>query len=320
MLRSWRAISLLGVLLLPAASAWAQAASPADRPVIVAQAPAPAASAAPPASAAESKGPNTGRLSLSGGADWASAYFFRGIRQETDGFILQPYGELAIKLVEGAGPLSSLSLSVGTWNSLHTGGASGAGCDACSDPKAWYESDFIVKLGATFFEDFTAGLVYTAYMSPNDLFGTVHELAVSLGYNDGKLLGPFALNPSLLLAFELDGQADAGDSKGVYLQLGVSPGYTFLADSRYPLTLSLPVALGLSVNDYYEFGGSDNPAFGYVQWGPAASVPLAFIPAEFGKWQLKGSLSFLHLGKTLERVNDHDAFHVLGMVGIALSY
>jgi hypothetical protein len=47
--------------------------------------------------------PNTGRLSISAGVDSTSAYFFRGIKQETEDLILQPYGELSVKLLENAG-------------------------------------------------------------------------------------------------------------------------------------------------------------------------------------------------------------------------
>lgn len=302
-------------------------------PLAVAQAPAtpaaPPASptpAAPPAQTAPTtppaadKGPNTGRISLNGGVDWASAYFFRGVRQEDSGFIFQPYAELGLKLVESAGPMSNLTLSVGTWNSFHTNGSTGPGCDACADPKMWYEADFIAKLSATLFEDLTTTLFYTAYMSPNDLFATVQELGLYLSYNDSKLLGPFALNPSVLVAGEVKGQADAGAKRGVYVQLGIAPSYTFFDGARYPLTVSLPVTLGLSGKDYYEFGGRDNPTFGYVQWGPVMSVPLAFMPPAFGKWQLRGSVFLLHLGKTLERVNGGDSVQVLGSVGLALTY
>ena len=61
----------------------------------------PAASQAPDAA----KGPNAGRLSINAGVDWTSAYFFRGIKQETEDLILQPYGELGVKLIDQAGAL-----------------------------------------------------------------------------------------------------------------------------------------------------------------------------------------------------------------------
>lgn len=264
------------------------------------------------------KGPNTGALSLSAGVDFPTAYFFRGIRQETDGWIVQPYGELGFKLYEGSGAFTNLALTFGTWNSLHGGpsGIEGSG----SDPKSWYESDFYTRLSATFFEAFTGQILYTAYMSPNNSFATVQEIAFGLNVNDSTWLGAFALNPSILLAKELKNQADNGSEKGIYLQLGLAPAYTFNWGTAYPLTLSLPILLGLSLSDYYEFGTGQDDTFGYFQVGLAASVPLAFIPASFGSWQLKGSVSWMHLGDNLKTVNRDDRDQFIGTIGIAFTY
>jgi hypothetical protein len=272
--------------------------------------------AAPPA---QPKAPNTGRVSIGAGVDWTSAYFFRGIKQETEDLILQPYGELTFKLVEDAGALTSLSLTGGIWNSLHTG-PSGSDNPTATDPKVWYELDGYFKLSAVLREDFTASVVYTAYLSPNNAFDTVQEVALGLAYNDAKLLGPFALNPSLLIAFEFDGQADAGAGKGIYAQLGIAPGYVFLADSAYPLALSVPLAVGLSLDDYYEFGTGSDDTFGYFSAGATLSAPLAFIPPEFGKWVVKAGVQVLVLGDNLKAINDGDELQVIGTVGLAFSY
>ena len=73
--------------------------------------------AAAEASAGEARGPNTGRVSLNLGADWASAYYFRGIANvQNGGSNIQPYAEIGFKLLENAGPLSSLVISPGIWN------------------------------------------------------------------------------------------------------------------------------------------------------------------------------------------------------------
>lgn len=271
------------------------------------------------ATAQEEKGPNTGRIGIGAGVDLTTDYYFRGIIQETEDYIVQPYAELTFKLWDGVPAFGNLALTVGTWNSLH-GGPTGAG-GANVDPDFWYETDFYTKLHWTVFEDLTAGVIYTAYMSPNDFFGTVQELAVSLGYNDSKLLGPFALNPSLLIAFELEGQADAGDHPGVYLQLGLAPGYIFNAESTYPITLSFPLIVGLSLDEYYEFGTGRDSTFGYFQGGVGLAMPLAFIPASFGSWQIKTGVNVLHLGGNLRDINkDRDRTEVIGTVGIAFTY
>jgi hypothetical protein len=281
---------------------------------------APPAPAPAPAAATEEKKEekNTGRISISGGIDFPTAYFFRGIKQETDGYIIQPYGDLTFKLWDGVPAFSNLALTIGTWNSLHGGPTGVDGPN--QDPKMWYESDFYTKVGWTMFEDFSAALIYTAYMSPNDFFKTVQELAVSFAFNDSKYLGAFALNPTLLFAFEVKGQADAGAHRGVYMQLGVTPSYTFNAKGTYPITLSAPLLLGLSVSEYYEFGTGNNPTYGYFQGGLGLAVPLAFIPSSLGNWQFKAGVNFVNLGNTLKKVNDNDSFQTIGTFGIAFTY
>ena len=303
-----RALALASVLALAATGpAWAQTAPPSPPP------------AAEPKPAEEAKGPNTGRVSISAGVDWTSAYFFRGIKQETEGLILQPYGELSLKLVDQAGALTALSLTGGFWNSLQTG-PSGSDSPTASDPKVWYEFDGYVRLSAVLWEDLTTYALYTAYTSPNNAFATVQELALGFAYNDAKLLGPFALNPSVLVAFELDGQTDAGSQKGVYAQIGIAPGYTFLAESPYPVAVSVPLLVGLSLSDYYEFGTGANDTFGYFSGGVTASVPLAFIPADFGKWLIKGGVTVLYLGDALKAINDGDDVQVIGTLGLVFTY
>jgi hypothetical protein len=271
------------------------------------------------AAAQDDKGPNTGRISISAGVDFTTDYYFRGIIQETRDYIIQPYGDLTFKLWDGVPAFGDLALTVGTWNSLHGGPTGIEGPNA--DPKVWYESDFYAKVGWSMFEDLSAGIIYTAYMSPNDFFATVQELALSLGYDDSKLLGPFALKPSLLVAFEVKGQADAGAHKGIYLQAGIAPSYTFNDKSTYPVTLSFPLLLGLSADEYYEFGTGKDSTFGYFQGGVGLSMPLAFIPASFGSWQIKTGVNVLQLGGNLRDVNkDRDPTEIIGTVGLAFTY
>ncbi len=309
--RGGRRRTAIGGLAL---AAWLVAAAP-----IAAQEQKPATGGQTADKTAEPAGPNTGRLSLSAGVDWTSAYFFRGIKQETEDLILQPYGELGIKLVDQAGALTSLTVTGGVWNSFHTG-PTGSDSPTASDPKVWYEFDGYVRLSAVLWEDLTTYALYTAYISPNDAFGTVQELAFGVGYNDAKLLGPFALNPSVLIAFELDGQADAGADKGVYAQIGIAPGYTFLAESAYPISISVPLSVGLSLSDYYEFGTGSDDTFGYFSGGVTVSVPLAFIPPAFGKWLVKAGVTVLYLGDNLKVLNDGDQVQVIGTAGLAFTY
>ena len=91
------------------------------------------------ASASEEKPPNTGRVSLGLGADWASAYYFRGIANVQNGGInVQPYAEIGFKLLENAGPLTSLVITPGIWNNFQYG--DDGRLVEPSDPRFWFES------------------------------------------------------------------------------------------------------------------------------------------------------------------------------------
>ena len=64
------------------------------------------------------------------------------------------------------------------------------------------------------------------------------------------------MNPSILFAFETHGEAlVADDKKGIYMGIGLAPGYTFFADSQFPVTVSAPMTFGFSVKDYYTVNG-----------------------------------------------------------------
>jgi hypothetical protein len=252
--------------------------------------------------------PNPGALTLTGGFDFASAYFFRGIFQDDTGVVMWPYGDLGFALHSGSGLLKSVSVNIGTWNSLHTGDA---GSDGPSG-KLWYESDFYT--GASFgFGSTTVGVTYTAYTSPNQAFGTVKELSFRVGVDDSGRLGKFSVRPYALLAQELDGQADGGANEGTYLELGIGPGY-----SRSKFSLAVPVKVGLSLNDYYE-GISGDETFGFLSLGAVVTVPMTSAPSRFGSWNIHGGVEFLMLGDRNEAVFG-DSSHVIGSIGIGLSY
>jgi hypothetical protein len=276
---------------------------------------------ASPAAAAEEKAPNTGRVTLGLGADWASAYYFRGIANvQNVGNNVQPYAEVGLKLLEDVGPLTSLTISPGIWNNFQYGDE-GRLVDP-NDPKFWFEADLYAKLTATWWEVFTTGVTYTHYTSPNDSFSTYADVGLSFGLNDAKWLGDFALNPSLLFAFETKGEALASDdgNKGIYMGIGLAPAYTFFADSATPLNVSAPITLGFSLSDYYTVDGK-NQTFGYFSGGPLFTAPLKFIPAEYGNWSLRAGVQFLVLNSNLERINTNEgSFVPIGNIGLALTY
>jgi hypothetical protein len=256
--------------------------------------------------------PNPGALTVSGGFDVPSVYFFRGIRQETDpGLTMWPFADLGIALASSDTGVRSVGVNVGVWNSLHTGTS---GSDS-QFGLLHYEEDFYATLALGFGGGVTLGTTYTAYTSPNGLFDTVNELSFRVAKSHW-------LSPYGLLAFELDdeGQADLGANKGTYLELGVAPSF---AVGGAGATFAVPVKLGLSLSDYYE-GPAGDERFGFLDIGGLITLPLG-TPGRFGSWNIHGGANVLVLGDTTEAFNlnadgDINGTQVVGLVGIGFSY
>jgi hypothetical protein len=254
---------------------------------------------------------NSGRIAFNMGLDTSHAYFFRGIRQERDGVIAQPYFDTTVMLLDGGDGLNSIAFTVGQWNSFHSSGRG-----TTTGPHTWYESDFFTgfTLGL---ENWEAGVSYTAYMSPSHSFGTVQEIGISLSLDDtGVTMLPLLLHPHLALAVEVHGQADGGASEGAYFELGIEPGLDLAEGS---LSLTVPLTLGMSLNNYYEDGGLTNDTFGYLDLGLVLGVPLN-VPESFGSWELTGGAHMLLLGRYLESLNGGNQFQAIGSVGLSIGY
>lgn len=262
--------------------------------------------------------PNQGKLSFSAGIDVTSAYFFRGIIQEDQGLISQPWLDATVQITDDT------SLTFGIWNSFHDKqtGAAAAG----TGPDWWYEADLYISLATALTDTIGFDITYTAYTSPNDAFGTINEFAFGLSYDDSEgsvLTGGF--QPSVLLAIETDGQADGGTNEGVYLQLAIEPSFTLIDSEDHPITLSVPVTLGLSLGDYYEDpsspGGADDSNFGYLDIGAVLSMPISCIPADYGQWEASLGIHYLKLSEATEAANaDAKGDEVIFTFGISMGY
>jgi hypothetical protein len=136
----------------------------------------------------------------------------------------------------------------------------------------------------------------------------VKELAFKLSVDDSATLGKGALAPYVLVAVELsdDGQADAGDAKGTYLELGVSPGYEGANAS-----LAVPIKIGLSAGDYYEFGSGRDSKFGYFSVAGIVTVPLG------GNANIHFGGEFQALGDNLKALYDKDT---VGIASVGLGF
>jgi hypothetical protein len=225
------------------------------------------------------------------GADFpfGGGYFFRGYRQETDpAFTFQPFVDVAI-----AG--ESASFNIGSWNSIHTGSLS-------DQDASFYETDFYVaatvgKIKAT----------YTAYMYPgfnDDTLATIHELMLSTTF-DHKLA------PSVAVAFEF--AKPEGVDKGVYAEFGIAPAVPMADDA--PISITIPIKIGLSLKDYYFNEEGDNAPLGYVSGGLMIGHKVS------DKLEIHGGVTVYGLtSESTKGFNNGDSAAFVASVGLSTSF
>ena len=262
----------------------------------------------------EGEGPNRGRLSLTFNNDFTTAYFFRGVLNERDGFIWQPSIDLGLNVYEGEGALTSVDLGIGVWNSIHTEETLADG----SGPEGIYETDYYPSIAFTLGNVLETVITYYWYTSPNGAFNTVEEAEISLAYDDSELLGPFAFYPTATFAFEVH-NTSFGDDEGGVFEFGGTPGVEVPLAENYPLSIDFPFMLGLSMYDYYEDDSGDD-TFGYFSQGLDAGIPLAFIPEDYGAWSFTLGVDVFFFGDNLEDANEGDSPYAVWTASLTLDY
>lgn len=217
------------------------------------------------------------------GVNFVSEYISRGAMQENQGVIAQPYLDLYFALCEGEGFINKVTLNLCFWSSLHSHHPG-----VVSTTPAWYEFDYAPGVSVTFAKNFTLTASYFEFDSPADAFESSRNLNFNLAFDDSDDLGAFALHPHVAYLRELGGGAAAtGNGSGNYYEAGIAPALPSIG----PVALTIPVTAGFGSNRFY----AENKAFGFVSGGLAASVPLSFIPAQFGSWSFNAGATYVYL-------------------------
>jgi hypothetical protein len=245
--------------------------------------------------------------------DITNAYYFRGILQEREGVIIQPWSELYYSLFSSEdGFLRDVTVGAGMWSSFHserTGASDTMGW--------WYEADYYPLVSMDFAGGFNLLTVYYFYTSPNDAFTTAQELNFKLSWDDSEVLGRFAVQPWVNLAIETVNTA-TGPDEGTGLQLGIAPTlYTAENDS---FTLTAPMEAGVSLEDYYEGSDGENHFWGYANVGLHLGIPLTFMPEDLGSWSLGLAAKYFFFGHQLEGINRGRSTYPVGVASIGVEF
>ena len=244
-----------------------------------------------------------------------SAYVTRGVVQENQGFIAQPYLDLYFKLYEGTGFFNKVSLNAGLWSSLHSHKTAATPGTSFA---AWYEQDWTAGLAVTFAKNFTLTVSWfdEEFVSSNLRGGAVNG---NLAYDDTDLLGAFALHPHVAVLKSMIGNyvGVTNGANGWYYEAGIAPGFTIGKGGTYPVAVTIPLTVGLGPETY---NGDD---FGFFSAGLNASVPLAFVPSCYGSWTYTTGVTYYLLGKNAAAASapaitngDRNQFVFSGAIGL----
>jgi hypothetical protein len=269
------------------------------------------AAAEPQAAPAAAK-PNAGNITFTSNFDIlpGTAYVFRGITQESDPELtMWPSGDVGFALHSAdTGGVRTVSVNTGLWNSLHTGSS---GLDGPNE-KLHYEEDYYASFTLGFNHGVNLVTTYTAYTSPNGMFGTTHEVAF-------KVTPTYRYGPYAVLAQEMSGGADGGPNEGTYLELGLAGPSWGLSGGKF--SVAIPVKLGLSLNDYYEhpITGEDH-AFGFFDIGALVTIPISRLSSSYGSWNFHFGGDILWFGDTTKYFNDDESTKGVFLFGIGFTY
>ena len=229
---------------------------------------------------------NSGNLSVSGGVDYVTQYYFRGQLSSPSGVILQPYGQLNVAAYKG--DTFSITPYIGTWNdvqdtSIHN--------DTPGTPAGkWWESDVYGGVTWGLPANFKLDTLYTFYTSPSDAFKTVGEFGVKLAYDDSAIMKdkvPFTIQP--YVAYYVQTFNDSGSDVAQYAEIGLTPTVP-LGNTK--LIATFPLACGFSPDGTYFNSDGTNASFGYWSAGAFLSYPLP-IGAKWGAWTITGGATYV---------------------------
>ena len=229
--------------------------------------------------------------------DFKSQYISYGVVLQDEDITIQPM--LALRYTFYDNRIDSKKLSninnitgfISNWNDFSTN-------NDLSSPTSSYsnftESDLLAGLSLTFEDRFNLTTSITALNSPAGAYAPAAFVKAVLSMDDtGMIAENFALKPQLLFIYEIPWEAQIGLQPDAFLfEPGLTPTYTFGANSDLPVTLSLPMRVGLG-NQYY-----DGETYGFFSVGPQFTIPLTALSSNSIRTYLDFGYTYINLGGT----------------------
>lgn len=239
------------------------------------------------------------------GIDWNSHFVSYGFdvwgtgNNFGDNDVINPYAEVAFEI-------GDFSLFTGFWADINDNAADSIGGDI-------QEIDYWVG-GGYGYESWSFSVLYQSW---NYAGGIEHILDVNIGYDDtGLIIDDFAFNPSLTIHNRI-GSDNLGLDNGTILVFGVGPGFTIYEDEGTTIDMSIPVSVGISLEDSYFTAGGES-GYAYTSVGAAFSMPMTFIAEGYGDWSLGAALTMFFTQGSV--YNNNDDNFITGTLGVSLAF
>jgi hypothetical protein len=243
--------------------------------------------------------PNDGNAHLDLNVDVQNTDYYRGafagVTGGLDDYAVGIDPALAFTLFD-QGDVSAVRFNLVLGVENRVSGAAPFG-DQAEGPRIWYRAN--PYLGGVFEAGpgFRLGMVYTAYTSPNGVFDTRQEVAMTAGFgNNRNFLG--RLQPYALVAMQLDEGPD--NSQGGYAEAGFRPQFDLADTGAGEFQLEAPVFAGVAFDDYYGQTNDNYPLF--VRAGLRGSMGLGMVSSDYGTWRLTAGADMLWREDSLTEV------------------
>ena len=237
------------------------------------------------------------------GVSMMNLYMAHGISVETKGVVIQPYADLFLKIYRAPDNafINSVSLQAGIWADGDSDAPLARGATTF---KYLTEIDESAGVSVQFAKRYTLTALFNRWDSPIDAYKGGQWMKDILAYDDtGLTCKNFSIQPRVTALYELPGGGPTGfQPHSWYVEPAINPNYTFAADSRYPVNLAVPLIVCLGTGDH---GFYNDDIFGFLSVGPTVSVPLSFIPKDYGAWNSSLGYKYYDLGTSCANVAPH---------------
>jgi hypothetical protein len=264
----------------------------------------------------------------------------RGLVALDRGPQLQALVGLVFDIYHGDGPINGVSLNIGTWGDFN----SHPNASVVTGADVWCEEDFFTGFDVKFLNKWDFSYSIEAWTFPdistkNEADPTTeYNMEFKVGFDDSEYLKAFAVHPYVNVFWNYAGASspvvaqvamNGKNDHTAYVEVGGAPSYTWKGISNMPITFSMPTYVSFGDSSFWGPAGDSGKRsnLGVLSTGLKVSVPLPFIPSDFGNWNAYVGVTYIYTANPgLSWVNDkldgtgstHD--RVLGSAGLGFSF